>query len=84
MDRHYEAHTLEIETKAPITFSATEYISYKPKEVQDYDGPYRVVPSNTTQTLKTSGKMMREDVTIEKIPSCYGLISWNGTTLTVS
>lgn len=84
MDRHYDTHTLEIETKAPITFGATEYIGYKPIEIQDYEGPYHMIPSNKSQTLKTHGLTMLEDVTIEAIPSYYGLISWDGTTLTVS
>lgn len=84
MDKHYETHTLEIENKAPITFGVTEYIGYKPIEIRDYEGPYRVVPSDHVQTLNTRKLLMHDDVTIEKIPSCYGLISWDGSTLTVS
>lgn len=49
-----------------------------------YEGSYEVTPSAETQTLNTSGLMMSQDVTINPIPSNYGLITWNGSTLTVS
>lgn len=49
-----------------------------------YEGPTTVVPSGTTQTLSTRGKTMATDVTVEPIPSNYGLITWNGAVLTVS
>jgi hypothetical protein len=50
----------------------------------DYDGPYEVTPNQTTQTLPTENKTLLHDITIKPIPSNYGLITWNGSTLTVS
>ena len=49
-----------------------------------YDGPYTVTPGPQAQVLETAGKAMREDVTVEPIPTNYGLITWNGSFLTVS
>ena len=49
-----------------------------------YEGSYEVTPSDQTQTLATNGLRMTSDVTINPIPSNYGLISWNGSVLTVS
>lgn len=49
-----------------------------------YTGSYTVTPAAAAQTLNTAGLMMTENVTIEPIPSNYGLITWNGSTLTVS
>lgn len=49
-----------------------------------YAGPYTVTPTQETQTLQTSNMMMSDDVTINPIPSNYGLITWDGATLTVS
>lgn len=49
-----------------------------------YEGPYNVTPNARKQTLSTEGFVMTEDVVIDPIPSNYGLITWNGTTLTVS
>ena len=33
-----------------------------------YEGPYHVTPKVDAQTLPTAEKLMREDVTINKIP----------------
>lgn len=49
-----------------------------------YEGPYEVTPSEETQTLATDSLYMRGNITINPIPSNYGLITWNGSTLTVS
>ena len=53
-------------------------------ETGDYDGPYTVTPSTQTQTLQTANKTLSHNVTVGAIPSNYGLITWNGSTLTVS
>lgn len=49
-----------------------------------YHGEYNVTPSAETQTLPTEGMMLRRNVVIAPIPSNYGLITWNGSILTVS
>ena len=52
--------------------------------VGDYAGSYVATPGETQQTLPTSGKICEMDIVVEPIPSNYGLITWNGSTLTVS
>lgn len=49
-----------------------------------YTGAYEVTPSGETQTLETENKRMTGNVTINPIPSNYGLITWNGAFITVS
>lgn len=49
-----------------------------------YTGATEVTPSSSTQVLNTAGWFMGNDITIKPIPSNYGLITWNGSTLTVS
>ena len=49
-----------------------------------YGGPYEVTPNKETQILQTSGRVMSNNVRINPIPSNYGLITWNGSALTVS
>ena len=51
---------------------------------KEYEGSYTVTPTAQTQILNTQGFVMTEDVVVNAIPSNYGLITWNGTTLTVS
>lgn len=49
-----------------------------------YMGAYEVTPSGETQTLETENKRMTGNVTINPIPNNYGLITWNGSIITVS
>lgn len=53
-------------------------------EADPYDGPYEVTPTQETQVLYTENKLMQHPVTINPIPSNYGLITWDGSALTVS
>ena len=49
-----------------------------------YPGPYEVTPSATEQVLETDAFYMNGNITINPIPSNYGLITWDGSVLTVS
>ena len=49
-----------------------------------YTGPYEVIPAAGEQVLATSRRSMTRDVVVGAIPSNYGLITWNGSVLTVS
>ena len=50
----------------------------------DYQGAYEVTPSTHTQVLPTANKKLSQNVVVKPIPNNYGLITWNGSTLTVS
>lgn len=50
----------------------------------DYTGPLTVTPTQQTQILPTAETGLQDNITIEPIPSNYGLITWNGTVLLVS
>lgn len=50
----------------------------------DYTGSYSATPSAIKQTLPTSGKTLAADIIVNPIPSNYGLITWDGSTITVS
>lgn len=49
-----------------------------------YNGNYTVTPSLATQVLNTAGSILVQNITINPIPSNYGLITWDGSVLTVS
>ena len=51
---------------------------------EPYRGKYTVTPSQNAQTLKTKGLTALENVIVEKIPNCYGLVEWNGSFLRIS
>lgn len=66
----------DVSTGSPII---REFIGGEP-----YEGEYTVTPSMEPQTLDTANRLLARNVTINPIPSNYGLITWNGSTLTVS
>ena len=49
-----------------------------------YNGMTTIIPSRNRQILNTNGCTMTQDIVVESIPSNYGLITWNGSVLTVS
>lgn len=50
----------------------------------EYTGPTEVTPTQETQVLETQNRSVLDNIIINPIPSNYGLITWNGSTLTVS
>lgn len=52
--------------------------------VETYDGPYEFTPTQQTQTVDIAQKMATADIAINPIPSNYGLITYNGSIITVS
>lgn len=53
-------------------------------DAQPYQGENHITPDQESHTLKTSGKHLSQNIVVDPIPSNYGLITWNGITLTVS
>lgn len=49
-----------------------------------YEGAYEITPSSETQTIPIANHIASQNITVNPIPSNYGLITWNGSTLTVS
>ena len=49
-----------------------------------YEGPTEVTPSSVEQVLLTKNYRMTEHIKVKPIPSNYGLITWDGSIITVS
>lgn len=49
-----------------------------------YTGAVEVTPTNETQILNTNETYLTSNITINPVPNNYGLITWNGSILTVS
>lgn len=89
MPFEYEFEITQTDQSYDITLEANEYDFTMDNPIQivhgdPYTGDYEVTPSSETQTLSTNGLFMQADVIINPIPSNYGLITWDGSTLTVS
>lgn len=81
------ARTIEVDAElTPNIIDAdvelTTKIEYS--ELPSYDGMTEVMPSSETQILETRNMALYDNITINPIPSNYGLITWDGSTLTVS
>lgn len=68
--------------RVDVGFSAPIIRDYLDRD--PYEGDYEITPTDETQVLQTAGKWDRENIIIKPIPSNYGLITWNGSALTVS
>lgn len=68
--------SMGVSTGTPIV---REYVGSEP-----YEGEYTITPSNETQILETKNLRMTDNLVVNAIPQNYGLITWNGSTLTVS
>lgn len=49
-----------------------------------YTGPTEVTPTQLTQVLQTANKSLADNITVNPIPHNYGLITFDGSVLTVS
>lgn len=56
----------------------------KNASIHYYDGPYEFTPGDEEQQIDTENKMLSHIITINRVPSTYGRIDWNGSFLTVS
>lgn len=70
------APTMGVDTGIPI---ARDYVDRDP-----YEGEYVVTPGADAVVLPTKNLWMRDNITINPIPSNYGKITWNGAVMTVS
>lgn len=51
---------------------------------REYEGAYEVEPTAYEQVLPTAYLKMARDVVVKPIPSNWGMISWDGSSLMVS
>jgi hypothetical protein len=49
-----------------------------------FTGAYEYTPSQSEQVIPIEGYKAIQNITINPIPQNYGLITWNGSTITVS
>lgn len=72
----FKAATVQTSTGTPV---ARDYV-----ERPAYEGATEITPSETEQILQTKNFRMTANITINPIPPNYGLITWDGSTITVS
>ena len=70
---------VSVETSPPLSVDIT-----RTDAVPAFDGDYTVTPGDAVQVVRCAGMRMSTDIIVSAVPSSYGRISWNGSTLTVS
>ena len=73
-----------VATKEIHIAAVTRGVKVDWENVPRYDGETTITPTTETQILPTRGKAVLQDITINPIPNNYGLITWNGSIITVS
>lgn len=53
-------------------------------EIPAYEGPTVFTPSRETQIAPTKNKLLLDNITINPIPQNYGLVTYNGSIITIS
>ena len=74
----------ELSLNIPLDGTPDKVLKVTEYDLPVYDGITEITPSNQAQVLQTSNKAVTRNIIINPIPSNYGLITWNGSTLTVS
>ena len=76
VDVEADPKTLDVALQDPVV---KEIVGGDP-----YEGSYTITPTAETQSIPTAGKILTQNLTVNPIPSNYGLITWSGSILTVS
>ena len=50
----------------------------------EYTGTYEFTPSDVALEIPTANKILTQNIVINPIPSNYGLVSWDGSILTIT
>lgn len=73
---------MSVSAAGAIPMSIDYGVTYRP--APRYAGQYVVTPGQAEQTLLTADMVLADNIKVGAIPSNYGLITWNGSTITVS
>lgn len=62
--------------RIPVVFKALHTVATA-VEADPYTGSYEVTPTETEQTLNTTGKLMSSNVVVKPIPKEYGRVTYD-------
>lgn len=73
-----------VSTGGAFSLTGSILISTFNKDSEYYEGQYTFYPTTNDQTIPTADRVLEQNIIVKAIPSNYGLITWNGSYLTVS
>ena len=68
------------DVSVPVNIGTAYYMGLDPP----YEGEYEFTPMQEQQVIQIAGKSASQDIIINPIPNNYGLITYNGSFITVS
>ena len=74
----------ELSLNIPLDGTPDKVLKVEEYDLPVYDGITEITPSQDTQILQTSNKVLTRNIIVNPIPSNYGLVTWDGSVLTVS
>ena len=75
---------IHLRLKDDIYRIATKVAYEATAPIESFDGAYEYTPTRETQVVLIGDKKATDNITINPIPNNYGLITWDGSALTVS
>lgn len=80
---HVQENNVKLKVGQGLSFrlKASEGVPVYP---ETYTGTTEITPSQEVQTIPTEGYYMASSIRVNPIPSNYGLITYNGSIITVS
>ena len=72
---------LKVKQNGTVHLSASEGVPVYPPT---YTGQTEVIPTSEEQVLLTGGLYVADNIKVKPIPNNYGLITYNGSIITVS
>ena len=76
--------TGKVSTKGAFSLSGNVLCNTVSKTASQYTGPYEVTPNRQEQILNTRDSYLIGNIKVNPIPKNYGLITYDGSSLTVS
>ena len=67
-----------------VSYNQSEYVPMQTAQYPEYEGDYEATPTEDTQTFATQAKLMTANFIVAPIPTNYGLITYDGTTIHIS
>lgn len=78
------------DVQIPVSVSASDValpvrigVGYYTSQYDEYTGATEFTPSDEPQIIQTAERVVMTDIVINPVPSNYGRITYNGSTITV-
>lgn len=81
---HSLPETFDLDFNGDQAFSLDMELPFIGVLPDPYEGEYNFTPTESQQIVQIANQTASQNITIEPIPSDYGKITWDGSTLTVS